>query len=136
MKHKMKIVENLLYFGCEKHFQCEFCGQAYPVHCYTKEQAESFDCRNTYNTGDKVIYNPTCALSDNGEPRYIILKGTIIRGCRNSRSDGSGTPGYEITVDEVICDDSGNKYYEYLCKTRKTFFASLEHLKRIKENTL
>ncbi|MBR2385683.1 hypothetical protein IKA92_07420 [bacterium] len=133
MKHKMKIVENLLYYGCEKHFQCELCGQAYPVHCYTKEQLEEFDCRNDYKIGDKIIYNPVCKCSDNGEPRYIILKGTILSECLNSCKDGTGTPGYYIGIDEVVCDDSGNGYFEYLHKTKKKHFASVEHLKRIKE---
>lgn len=129
MKHKVKLVENLLYYGCEKHWQCEYCGEAYPTHCYTKEQVERFTCRKDYKIGDKVIYNPDCVLSEDGIPRYIICKGTILEECKLSSS--KGTPMYKIKIDEVICDDSGNDYFLYLQKTGKDYPASVKYLKRV-----
>ena len=44
MKHKAKRVDNLMYKGCEPHWQCVYCGKAVPFHCYTKEQFEQMCC--------------------------------------------------------------------------------------------
>lgn len=43
-KHKMKRRENLMYKGCEPHWECVNCGECIPFHCFTKEQCEQMDC--------------------------------------------------------------------------------------------
>lgn len=128
MTHKVKIVENLLYHGCEKHWQCENCGEAFPIHCYSKEQLEKFVCRNDYKVGDKIIYNPECSHSEDGTPRYNIFKGTILEEC--TKSSSSGEPYYNVSVDDVIHDDSGNGLFYYLQRTHKSYTASVKYLKK------
>lgn len=44
MRHKAIRVENLMYKGCESHWQCIHCGDAVPLHCYTKEEFEQKCC--------------------------------------------------------------------------------------------
>lgn len=44
MKHKAIRVDNLMYKGCEPHWQCTYCGKAVPFHCYTKEEFENQCC--------------------------------------------------------------------------------------------
>lgn len=44
MKHKATRVDNLMYEGCEPHWQCVHCKKAVPFHCYTKEEFESQCC--------------------------------------------------------------------------------------------
>ena len=44
MKHKVKLVKNLMYVGCEPHWECVRCGRYIPVHCYSKDEIESMCC--------------------------------------------------------------------------------------------
>ena len=44
MKHKAIRVDNLMYKGCEPHWQCTLCGNAVPFHCYTKKEFENRCC--------------------------------------------------------------------------------------------
>lgn len=44
MKHKAIRVDDLMYKGCEPHWQCVHCKKAVPFHCYTKEEFESQCC--------------------------------------------------------------------------------------------
>ncbi len=44
MYHKVKRVTNLLYKGCEPHWQCTQCGDAWPFHCYSKADLEQKEC--------------------------------------------------------------------------------------------
>lgn len=44
MRHKAIRVENLMYKGCESHWKCVYCGDAVPIHCYTKEEFEKRCC--------------------------------------------------------------------------------------------
>lgn len=44
MKHKVELVKDLMYKGCEPHWQCTKCGKAVPLHCYTKEEFENQCC--------------------------------------------------------------------------------------------
>ena len=43
-KHKAIRIDNLMYKGCEPHWQCTICGMAVPFHCYTKEEFEQKCC--------------------------------------------------------------------------------------------
>lgn len=44
MKHEAKRVNNLMYNGCEAHWQCIHCGKAVPFHCYSKAEFEQQCC--------------------------------------------------------------------------------------------
>ena len=44
MKHKVELVHNLMYKGCEPHWHCTQCDVYIPIHCYTKEELENIDC--------------------------------------------------------------------------------------------
>lgn len=44
MKHKAVRVDNLMYKGCEPHWECVNCGEVVPFHCYTKAEFESRCC--------------------------------------------------------------------------------------------
>lgn len=44
MTHKVELVKDLMYKGCELHWKCTICGMAVPFHCYTKEQFENLCC--------------------------------------------------------------------------------------------
>lgn len=43
-RHAAKLVFNLMYKGCEPHWQCTKCGKVVPLHCYTKEEFENQCC--------------------------------------------------------------------------------------------
>lgn len=43
-RHIVKRVDNLLYKGCEPHWQCTLCGESVPFHCYSKEELEKKCC--------------------------------------------------------------------------------------------
>ena len=45
MKHKVELVHNLMYKGCEPHWHCTQCDVYIPIHCYTKEELENMDCK-------------------------------------------------------------------------------------------
>ena len=44
MKHKAIRKDNLMYKGCEPHWQCIYCGDCVPFHCYKKEEFEQRCC--------------------------------------------------------------------------------------------
>lgn len=44
MTHKVKLVKDLMYKGCEPHWQCVHCKDAVPAHCYTKAEFENRCC--------------------------------------------------------------------------------------------
>ena len=44
MKHKAIRVDNLMYKGCEPHWECTLCGDVVPFHCYTKKEFENRCC--------------------------------------------------------------------------------------------
>lgn len=43
-RHCVNIVHDLLYKGCEDHWKCEYCGDAWPIHCWTKHDLETQEC--------------------------------------------------------------------------------------------
>ena len=47
MKHKAIRVDNLMYKGCEPHWKCILCGDVVPFHCYTKEELEKMECKES-----------------------------------------------------------------------------------------
>ena len=46
MKHKVELVHNLMYKGCEPHWHCTQCDVYIPIHCYTKEELENMEDNN------------------------------------------------------------------------------------------
>ena len=52
MKHKVELVHNLMYRGCEPHWHCTQCDVYIPIHCYTKGELENMDCEG--NKDDKL----------------------------------------------------------------------------------
>lgn len=42
--HKVHKVYDLLYPNCEPHWKCSRCGDAWPIHCWTKEDLENKQC--------------------------------------------------------------------------------------------
>ena len=56
MKHKVELVHNLMYKGCEPHWHCTQCDVYIPIHCYTKEELENMDCKgNIKKMNDKNL---------------------------------------------------------------------------------
>ena len=49
MKHKVELIHNLMYKGCEPHWHCTQCDVYIPIHCYTKEELENMDCKGNKN---------------------------------------------------------------------------------------
>ena len=47
MTHKVTRVDNLMYKGCEPHWKCIYCNNYYPFHCYSKEEIENIECKNS-----------------------------------------------------------------------------------------
>ena len=47
MKHQVVRVDNLMYKGCESHWGCKRCGYIVPFHCYTKEDFEQMECKES-----------------------------------------------------------------------------------------
>lgn len=45
MKHKVELVKDLMYKGCELHWHCVHCDDYIPVHCYSKEELENIECK-------------------------------------------------------------------------------------------
>ena len=45
MKHKVELVKDLMYKGCEFHWHCIYCNDYIPVHCYSKEELEKMECK-------------------------------------------------------------------------------------------
>lgn len=45
MKHKVELVKDLMYKGCELHWHCVHCDDYIPVHCYSKEELENMECK-------------------------------------------------------------------------------------------
>lgn len=44
----MKRVDNLMYKGCEPHWQCIHYGMYVPFHCFKKEEVENSNCEDGY----------------------------------------------------------------------------------------
>lgn len=44
MTHKVELVKDLMYKGCELHWHCVHCDKYIPVHCYSKEELENQCC--------------------------------------------------------------------------------------------
>ncbi len=45
MTHKVELVKDLMYKGCENHWHCIYCNDYIPVHCYSKEELEKMECK-------------------------------------------------------------------------------------------
>ena len=67
MKHKVELVYNLMYKGCEPHWHCTQCDVYIPIHCYSKEEMENMDCernkmeiKNVVNNGVQIPNECTC----------------------------------------------------------------------------
>lgn len=43
--HVVKLIKDLMYKGCEPHWQCIKCDECVPAHCYSKEEFEQQECR-------------------------------------------------------------------------------------------
>lgn len=43
--HKVELVKDLMYKGCELHWHCVHCDKYIPVHCYSKEELENMECK-------------------------------------------------------------------------------------------
>lgn len=53
--HKVKRINNLMYDGCEPHWQCIYCGTCIPFHCYKKEDIELMECPARLGVVDNEI---------------------------------------------------------------------------------
>lgn len=49
MKHKVELVHNLMYKGCEPNRHCIQCNNYIPCHCYNKEQLENMEYKEKEN---------------------------------------------------------------------------------------
>ena len=45
MTHKVELVKDLMYKGCELHWHCIYCNDYIPVHCSSKEELEKMECK-------------------------------------------------------------------------------------------
>lgn len=69
MKHHcVNIIHNLLYKGCEDHWQCKYCGDAWPIHCWTKHDLETKECPEgapqAPNQADDTPVQPTAVTAE------------------------------------------------------------------------
>ena len=56
MTHKVELVKDLMYKGCELHWHCIYCNDYIPVHCYSKEELEKMECkRNNREEAEKAL---------------------------------------------------------------------------------
>jgi len=48
-QHRVELVRDLMYKGCEVHWKCTKCGICIPNHCFKKDQIENFECEVAKN---------------------------------------------------------------------------------------
>lgn len=83
-----------------------------------------------FKIGDKCRYDIyDCSPNDDGTPRKITCDVTLLKELKSKT-------GWEVRVDKVYNDDSGNGFYEYLCRTndKNTVNVSSKYLTKLEES--